>query len=102
MQLLFLLKTCLTADSTKITPLYYRNICLLMFVGLLFFLWHIILFTAFGVICCLYQHIDANSTSMFASFCLGFVANRVKGVLESCVQCLSFNTIFCICIRERV
>ena len=73
-----------------------------MFVRLLFFLWHIILKTASGVICCLYQDIDANSTSMFVSFCLGFVANRVKGVLESCVQCLSFNTIFCICIQERV
>ena len=59
------------------------------------FLWHIILFTTSRVICCLYQHIDANSTSMFDSFCLGFIANRVKGVLESCVQCLSFNTIFC-------
>ena len=35
---------------------------------------------------------------MFVSFCLGFVVNRVKGVLESCVQCLSFNTIFCIYI----
>ena len=53
-----------------------------MFVRLLFFLWHIILFTAFGLICCLYQHIDADGTSMFVSFCLGFVANRVKGVLE--------------------
>ena len=31
---------------------------------------------------------------MFVSFCLGFVANHVKGVLESCVQCLSSNTIF--------
>ena len=61
-----------------------------------------ILFTVSGVICCLYQHIDANSMSMFVSFCLGFVANRVKGVLDSCVQCLSFITIFCICIRERV
>ena len=100
--MLFLLKTWLTADSTKITHFYYRNICLLMFVRVLLFLWHIILFTASGVICCLYQHIDANSTSTFVSFCLGFVANRVKGVLESCVQCLSFNTIFCVCIRERV
>ena len=62
-----------------------------MFVRLLFFLWHKILFTASGVICCLYQHID--STSMFVSFCLGFVANLVKRVLESCVQCLSFNMI---------
>ena len=49
-----------------------------MFVRLLFFLWHILLVTASRVICCLYQHIDTNSTSVFVSFLSWFRCESCK------------------------
>ena len=67
-----------------------------MFVRLLFFLWHIILFTASGEMCCLYQHIDAKDTSV----CPFFVLVSLRIVSKECwslAYSLRFNTIFCIC-----
>ena len=46
------------------------------------FLYHIIVFTVPGIIRYPYQLIDANSTSMLVTICIGGVAKGVKGVLE--------------------
>ena len=66
-----------------------------MFLRLLIFLYHIIVFTVPGIIGCIYQQIDVNNTSMFVTICIGCVVNGVEGVLEPFIQCIRYSAIFC-------
>ena len=65
-----------------------------MFLTLLIFLYHIIVFTVPGIIRYPYQQIDVNSMSTFVTICVGSIASGVKGVLES-IQFLRCSVIFC-------
>ena len=90
----FFVKTRQTAASTWIIFLHSHTICVFMFLRLLIFLYHIIVFTAPGIIGCIYQQIDVNSISMFITICVGGVTNGVEGVLEPFVQCIRYSAIF--------
>ena len=48
-----------------------------------------------GIIGYPYQQIDVNSMSTFVTICVSGVANGVKGVLESFIQCLICSAKFC-------
>ena len=61
---LFLSKTGLTADPSKIISLYYHKFRKLMFVRLPIFLRHIIVFSVPIITEYLYQQFDANGTSI--------------------------------------
>ena len=68
-----------------------------MFLRLLIFLYHIIVFTVPGIIgyIYIYQQIDVNSTLTFVTICIGGLANGVEGVLEPFIQCIRCSAIFC-------
>ena len=62
------------------------------------FLYHIIVFTVFGIIRYPYQLIDVSCTSMLVTICIGGVAKGVKGVVEYFIQCIRNSAIFCMTV----